>query len=241
MSWKAKLFLGIGILILISCFIVRILSKVSWGDYFAGIGIVISIYVAFVVTIFRKQLEQFGSSPRNKKPINDNSSRKIGWGKNFKLWIIFVILLVIVSVFGYYFISNHNSEVPVNPLIEPIMRNNTSTTPQIHIDTITPSILEKLPHLDSSSKEGTKLYSFGKYVGTLKDSIPNGQGTMYYYESVQIAQQDSKTHYAEKGYYFVGTWFNGDIELGTLYDKNGKEKEKIFAGKRNTPIDLDKQ
>lgn len=92
----------------------------------------------------------------------------------------------------------------------------------------------------SGGGTGTKQYSFGKYVGELKNGIPEGNGKFYYTHRVQIAKHDTDNpaHYAEAGDWFDGTWGNGDIVSGALYSKDGKIKEKIFAPKRFNPYDL---
>ena len=90
--------------------------------------------------------------------------------------------------------------------------------------------------------KNTKTYSFGKYVGSLKNGIPEGDGKMYYSRRTQIAKHDTDNppHYAESGDWFDGTWGNGDIVSGALYSKDGKIKEKIFAPKRFNPYDMNK-
>lgn len=93
---------------------------------------------------------------------------------------------------------------------------------------------------ETGTGTGTKQYSFGKYVGELKNGIPEGNGKFYYTRRVQIAKHDTDNpaHYAEAGDWFDGTWGNGDIVSGALYSKDGKIKEKIFAPKRFNPYDL---
>ena len=86
-------------------------------------------------------------------------------------------------------------------------------------------------------RTGTINYSFGKYVGEIVNDIPHGQGKMYYSCRIRIAKHGRTTHYAESGDTFVGTWNNGDIDGGNLYDKNNKSKG-ILAGKRSNPYDL---
>ncbi len=85
-----------------------------------------------------------------------------------------------------------------------------------------------------------KKYWFGIYEGNLKNGIPEGIGTMYYNCRVQIAKHDTDNHphYAENGDYYVGSWGNGDIEWGKLYNKNGELKEIIRAPKRTNLYDL---
>ena len=70
----------------------------------------------------------------------------------------------------------------------------------------------------------TKVYSFGKYVGSLKNGIPEGDGKMTYNRRVQIAKHDTQNpaHYAEQGDYFDGSWGNGDIVSGYLYHSDGR-------------------
>jgi len=86
----------------------------------------------------------------------------------------------------------------------------------------------------------TKTYSFGRYEGDLRNGIPDGQGTMYYTCRIQIAKHGRTTYYAEAGDTFVGTWGNGDIVNGNLYDRKNNQKAAILAGKRPNPYDLTK-
>ena len=86
----------------------------------------------------------------------------------------------------------------------------------------------------------SKTYSFGKYSGTLKNGIPEGEGTMFYTRHTQIATHASNTYYAEDGDVFVGTWGNGDIVNGKLYDKNNNLKATILAGRRPNPHYIEK-
>ncbi|MDR1631670.1 MAG: hypothetical protein LBR97_02125 [Dysgonamonadaceae bacterium] len=89
-----------------------------------------------------------------------------------------------------------------------------------------------------------KSYSFGKYVGGLKNGYPEGDGKLTYSKRVQIAKHDKDKNlkpvvrFAEAGDCFVGSWGNGDIVSGTLYDRNGVVKEKIFTSKRPEPYNI---
>jgi hypothetical protein len=101
----------------------------------------------------------------------------------------------------------------------------------------------KIGQQGENSTKSTIQYSIGKYVGDLKNGIPEGNGKFYYNCRVQIAKHDTDNppHYAEAGDWFDGTWGNGDIVSGALYSKDGKIKEKIFAPKRFNPYDLHKE
>jgi len=92
----------------------------------------------------------------------------------------------------------------------------------------------------------TKTYSFGIYEGETKSGYPEGQGIMRYTRRVQIAKHDRDRNlrviirYAEAGDYFDGSWGNGDIVSGLLYDKDGYVKELINAPKRFNVYDISK-
>jgi len=87
-----------------------------------------------------------------------------------------------------------------------------------------------------------KTYPFGIYKGGAINGYPEGNGKMTYSRQVQIAKQDTKSppHFANPGDYFIGSWGNGDIVSGTLYDKNSNAKEKILAPKRFSLYDISK-
>ena len=150
-----------------------------------------------------------------------------------------------------------NEALPVETIL-PKHEDHLNTTPSVvepsdtnqpeedSIDTIleqpsrdTIRIIEEPPVIITNVIE----YSFGKYVGDIRNGIPEGSGTMYYYKHMQIAKHDTKNppHYTEEGDYFIGTWGNGDIVNGALYSKDNVLKEKIFASKRPNPHDLSKE
>jgi predicted RNA-binding Zn-ribbon protein involved in translation (DUF1610 family) len=93
---------------------------------------------------------------------------------------------------------------------------------------------------DGGHISGTNTYPFGKYTGGLKNGIPHGEGKMYYTKRVRIAKHASETLYAEKGDVFTGSWWNGDIEHGNLYDEKDKLKKTLFPGRRPNIYDISK-
>jgi len=90
----------------------------------------------------------------------------------------------------------------------------------------------------------TKICACVIYKGGLKNGLPEGDGKATYKCKGQIAKHDKdanlnpKVHAVEAGDYFVGSWGNGDIISGTLYDRNGNIKEKIFTSKRPNPYNI---
>jgi len=143
--------------------------------------------------------------------------------------------------------SFRNPKIAVDSLSEQIGHVDTTITTQVEDSaTIAPPTQESekttsgnssktnTQTVNQTSKIITKTYSFGTYKGSAVNGYPEGNGKMIYYRQVQIAKQDTKSppHFASNGDYFVGSWGNGDIISGILYDKNGNVKEKILAPKR---------
>ena len=153
----------------------------------------------------------------------------------FPWWIIIVIAAVLLLgglFLGYPSIKSFFEKKAISEISHPI------TSDGLTVDSTSLSSesneAEKLPPSPSKS------YSFGKYVGQLKNGIPDGQGTMYYNKSIRIAKHAGDPYYAESGDVFVGTWGNGDIVNGKLLDKNNNLKAIILAGKRPNPYNIGK-
>jgi len=110
----------------------------------------------------------------------------------------------------------------------------TSTTQENEKTALDDSLKTDTQPIKQTSKVIEKTYSFGIYKGGAINGYPEGDGKMTYSRQVQIAKHDTKSppHFAESGDYFVGSWGNGDIISGTLYNRNGNVKEKILAPKR---------
>ena len=91
-----------------------------------------------------------------------------------------------------------------------------------------------------STGTSVKTYSFGKYEGALLNGIPHGRGTMSYTCRVQIAKREGRNSdfFAERGDSFTGTWHNGDIEHGNLYDSSNNIKFVINVGRRPSAYNL---
>jgi len=90
---------------------------------------------------------------------------------------------------------------------------------------------------------GQKSYTFGTYNGGLvrHDGIcmPDGRGRMNYTCRVRIAKHSGRNIYTEPGDYYIGSWSNGDILEGNLFNSNGNQRgETIRAGKRSSPYDI---
>lgn len=140
------------------------------------------------------------------------------------------------SDFGF-----RNPNIAIDSLSENAVQVDTASVEQAKDSALTQTNHESAKTVsNNSSKTITKNYPFGIYKGNALNGYPEGNGKMTYNRQVQIAKQDTKLppHIATSGDYFIGSWGNGDIISGTLYDRNGNVKEKILAPKRFSLHDI---
>ncbi len=78
---------------------------------------------------------------------------------------------------------------------------------------------------------GTINFSFGTYVGDLKNGAAEGQGRMTYKIRTKISKYDRENRYAEAGQSVVGTWYNNNLDFGKLYDAQGNLIETLTIGR----------
>lgn len=93
----------------------------------------------------------------------------------------------------------------------------------------TASIVGDPPHpLGKITK--TLKFDYGTYKGETLDGLRDGQGTMFFTQKQLISPYDLKKRYAEAGDYVSGTWVEGNVVNGKLFDKNGEQKEALLIG-----------
>jgi len=76
----------------------------------------------------------------------------------------------------------------------------------------------------------TLKFDYGTYKGDILNGLRDGQGVMTFTERHLISPKDLKKRYAEAGDYVSGTWVEGNIVNGKLFDKNGEQKETLLIG-----------
>ncbi len=70
-----------------------------------------------------------------------------------------------------------------------------------------------------------------KYTGEVRNGKPDGKGKLIYAFHERISELDPKSTMSEVGDYLEGKWNDGELEYGTLYDKNGVKKKTVIVGK----------
>jgi len=176
--------------------------------------------------------------------IPEGKTNKIATKSNKQLILILVAIALLIAGWLLYkncdTVRKVNNDSTISEQTEPI--DTASVAESIKDSTVIAQTAQENEGTVSgnSSKIIVKTYSFGIYKGSAINGYPEGDGKMTYRRQIQIAIQDTKSppHFTENGDYFVGSWGNGDIVSGTLYDKNGNVKEKILAPKRYNLHDI---
>lgn len=76
----------------------------------------------------------------------------------------------------------------------------------------------------------TLKFDYGIYKGDILNGLRDGQGVMTFTERYLISPKDLKKRYAEVGDYVSGTWVEGNIVNGKLFNKSGEQKETLLIG-----------
>jgi serine/threonine-protein kinase len=192
-----------------------------------------------------QNVQEFMDDLRNIKPskfIDETiGSATVVVGKKSKKLLIGIIVAatLLFAGGGVGLVLYFKPIVIQKPVLDTITKID--TIPKISIDSTKEVVETKSSTAQEKQRKPTvKTYSFGKYSGSLKNGIPEGEGKMFYTRYTQIAKHASAPYYAENGDVFVGTWGNGDIMNGKLFDKNNNLKATILAGKRPNPYNIDK-
>ena len=74
--------------------------------------------------------------------------------------------------------------------------------------------------------------NYGIYIGKTKNNKPEGKGKMFYKKRMLISEDDREKRYAEAGQAVEGIWYEGRLDTGELFDKNGSKISGLSIGRR---------
>ena len=87
-----------------------------------------------------------------------------------------------------------------------------------------------LAKLDTTNARELKIGQ-NNYSGEVRNGVPHGEGVIRYNVRTKIPEIDNIDVYASKGGYLVGKWHNGELEFGTLFNRDGEEVSSIAIGR----------
>jgi len=78
--------------------------------------------------------------------------------------------------------------------------------------------------------KGKLHFTYGDYIGDLKNGKMDGLGVLKFTERQLISTKDPKKRFAEVGDYLDGVWFDGFFVNGKLFKQDGTLKETVIIG-----------
>lgn len=84
---------------------------------------------------------------------------------------------------------------------------------------------------ETKSHEGKITVAGNIYEGSIRNGKPHGKGVMNYTSPALISHDDPEKTMAATGDYLTGRWNDGELEMGTLYNKDGDKKSVIRIGR----------
>ncbi len=162
--------------------------------------------------------------------------------KKIRRMIIGLIVIIAVPAFIFIFSSLKKNQTvktdisekkteKVNTKIDtisakPIQANNKQEV----VKKETPRNDVPTKNVESKQSNYTLTFSFGYYKGETLNGKMHGYGTLYFNQQQIISPKDPKKRVSEQGDYISGTWYNGFLDQGKWYSKNGEQKGHIIIG-----------
>jgi len=160
------------------------------------------------------------------KQLRECPRPKTWWEKNGKMVIIAAVVVILGAVGGCFALMGNDKKVDGEGEGKP---------ESVKVDTVAvnePMEIEKQdeqPKLEEPKQDdpiqnghGTIELGYAKYEGDIKNGKPHGNGTMTFKETHVVPGAKGNIE-AKAGEYAIGGWRNGEVNLVTLYQKDGNQ------------------
>lgn len=167
------------------------------------------------------------------KPIKNQTNKR-------NLIIIVVSIIMVSAIAIILFLNSNKSKedsgkATVKPKVEQdsLQINQDKQIVSTNKTKNTPSETQKNAlKSDTQIKKNSCIYVNGnKYVGTIKNNVPDGRGYMIFSSRQLIADINGRMIYSSTDDSLYGKWNEGELEIGTLYNKVGEKIESIVVGR----------
>ena len=167
------------------------------------------------------------------KQLRECPRPKTWWEKNGKMVIIASVVVILGVVAGCFaWMDNDkktegdskNKQEKVDTL-QVNEKKDEAKVDSIKVDTIKVNVAENVekdkdePILNG---HGTIDLGYAKYEGDIKNGKPHGSGTMTF-KKTHIVPGAKGNIEAKDGEYAIGNWRNGEVNLVTLFQKDGNQ------------------
>lgn len=152
------------------------------------------------------------------KQLRECPRPKTWWEKNGKKVIIAAVVVVLGAIGGCFALMNNDKKTNDND--ESVKVDTATVNKPVELEQ--PKIEE--PKMDNSIQNGQGGIDLGyaKYEGDIKNGKPHGNGTLTFKETHIVPGAKGNIE-AKAGEYAIGSWRNGEVNLVTLYQKDGNQ------------------
>lgn len=169
----------------------------------------------FVCPECKQPLEEVGGG---KKGEEDTTT---GGGKLKTILMIAIPLVLVGGGVGAYFATSGGSEEPAEPVEQ--VDTTPVATPEPEVEAPAEEVKEEPAEEVKQKPAANKLnLGFATYEGDVKNGKAHGNGVMTFTRT-QVVPGAKDNIEAQAGEYAVGVWRNGEVNLVTLYQKNGNQ------------------
>jgi len=154
------------------------------------------------------------------------------------------ILILVIGIVSFFIFTNKQqilqtdeemSDSDTVTIVNPVeMQPEEKLVETPPAKTITPAKpVEKPVEQENTSPAVKKTLNIkvNSYYGDVRNGKPDGKGRLTYSAHERISEYDTRETMSEPGDYLDGKWNNGELERGTLFDKEGNKKATIIIGR----------
>lgn len=166
------------------------------------------------------------------KQLRECPRPKTWWEKNGKIVIVASVVVILGVVAGCFVWIGDDKKTSENLKDEPVKVDEKKDEVEVNtikVDTTKVALTEdekkvKEPKVDKPVQNGHGVIDLGyaKYEGDIKNGKPHGNGTMTFKRTVVVPGAKGNIE-AKDGEYAIGGWRNGEVNLVTLYQKDGNQ------------------
>lgn len=160
------------------------------------------------------------------KQLRECPRPKTWWEKNGKMVIIAAVVVVLGAIGGCFALMGNDKkadgEGEGKP--EPVTVDTVAVNKPVEIEKQDeqPKLEDPKPVNPIQNGHGTIELGYAKYEGDIKNGKPHGNGTMTFKETHVVPGAKGNIE-AKAGEYAIGGWRNGEVNLVTLYQKDGNQ------------------
>lgn len=160
------------------------------------------------------------------KQLRECPRPKTWWEKNGKMVIIVAVIVILGGAAGCFALMGNDKKTggENEGKTEPVKLETVAVNEpvEIEIPNEQPKPEAPKPNNPILNGKGTIELGYAKYEGDIKNGKPHGNGTMTF-KKVNVVPGAKGNIEAKVGEYAIGSWRNGEVNLVTLYQKDGNQ------------------